>query len=995
MKVLPPCVLKSGVTYSLERVEDEQKEEVAAIRVPLSQVECVSSERAARLVLERAAQPFQSLDDLLRRVELPLDAWDNLARSGALSAFGSRREVSWHLGRLAKLAPKKRSEQLAFDDIELPRDARSAVCRTIHRLGLSNLPSHDRPASTRTQAFLPRKAGRLATLRTVQPPNRNSGSRGGRRHLAPMSAHCQRLLLFDPRRRDGASANSFAAAPFREVRAGSARAGACGRGKTRSAARREARRKNGRLSLDFDRAHLVAGVAFDKRGACSRRGGLTGRIAARRTKTGRLKVAPKTGCRGFVHTLARMQLSFSLANTRHLTPQQLETHLKAAAGILRGKAAGQDYKTYILTLMFFKRLCDQWDYEADAKIRELEVSAGYDFSPEQKQRLRADAAVHRFSIPIGAHWRDVLATSENIGKKLTEAQRAISGANPDLKGVLNVDWNLAAPDGNGTLISNAVLQALLNHFERYDLSSASVPNDILGRAYEYLIKFFADDAGSLAGEFFTPPEVVDVLVRILEPQPGETVYDPTCGSGGLLIHCADFLEESGHSSNQLRYFGQEMNWQTYAIARINLILHGLEGDIRGGKSTLTDPLFLSPDGGSVRPFDLVMANFPFSDDFWFLPEDQRTDDDKKRAKKDKAKFKDSYGRFIYGNPPTSNGDFAFIQHILASAKSGEEWNGRAGVVCPQGVLFRGQAEVNEETGEFDANGEPKFRKRKADDEYLIRRGLLDAGLVEAVIALPLNLFYGAGVPACLLILRRHPPIERDGRVLFLYAARHFRSLSNKNQLRPQDVMRILVHYHAYGDADTSARFAASHSTRVRAQITQGENDELARIGTDYADWETRMVDAEREVAAVRDALSDARRRGASKADINRLEKLSAAKEKLAETPRKKVGERDEKLAETRRRASDERAAIDATVEELRALYADEAELSKHVRVVEREEIIENEYNLNIPRYVDTFEPEVPIDVAAAWRDLQGAETERQKAEECLQTLLAEVGYVVA
>jgi type I restriction enzyme M protein len=298
-----------------------------------------------------------------------------------------------------------------------------------------------------------------------------------------------------------------------------------------------------------------------------------------------------------------------------LTQQQLEAHLWGAAIILRGRTAGQDYKTYILSLMFFKRLSDQWDFEADEKIDQLEKEHGRPFTDAQRQALRARGDLHRFTLPVGCHWSDVLKASENVGEVLTSAMRGVANANKELVGVFTVDWNQPAPDGKGKLIANEIVSALVQHFHQIDLSNASVQPDVLGRAYEYLIKQFADDAGAKAGAFFTPPEVVDLLIRILEPQPGETVYDPTCGSGGMLVHSADFLKENGHNPDQLRYYGQELNWSTYAIARINVILHGLEADIRGGKSTITDPQFLRADG-SVDHFDLVIANFPFSDEFW-------------------------------------------------------------------------------------------------------------------------------------------------------------------------------------------------------------------------------------------------------------------------------------------------------------------------------------------------------------------------------------------
>ncbi|MEO5957696.1 MAG: N-6 DNA methylase, partial [Opitutaceae bacterium] len=358
----------------------------------------------------------------------------------------------------------------------------------------------------------------------------------------------------------------------------------------------------------------------------------------------------------------------------------------------------------------------------------------------------------------------------------------------------------------------------------------NVPGDVLGRAYEYLIKKFADDAGAKAGEFFTPPEVVDTLVRILEPQPGDTIYGPTCGSGGMLVHSADYVREQGHDATSARYFGQEMNWGNAAIGKINSVLHGLEADIKAGASTITDPQHL--DHGQLKKFSLVLANFPFSDEFWWLKPEQQTDDKKKKDKLKKEVFakegyKDAFGRFGRGTPfrapPAGYGDYAFILHILASLTE----TGRAGVVCPQGVLFRGQPEVEEETGEFDDEGNPVIKRRKADDEHLIREALLEGRLIDAVISLPLNVFYGAGVPACLLILSKQRPKKRRDQVLLVYAARHYRELSAQNELRPQDVMRMLVHYHAYGDAAKVPRLVAQHSQRIRDQITRREEAEAA------------------------------------------------------------------------------------------------------------------------------------------------------------------------
>jgi len=666
-----------------------------------------------------------------------------------------------------------------------------------------------------------------------------------------------------------------------------------------------------------------------------------------------------------------------------LTQQQLEAHLWGAANILRGKTAGQDYKTYILTLMFFKRLCDQWDYEADEIIAAKEAERGRPFTEAQRKTLRASSHIHRFNIPPSCHWDIVLAASQNIGEVLTKATKGIAEANKDLVGVFTVDWNQPAPDGQGNLIPNAVVHALVQHFNSINLSNANVQPDVIGRAYEYLIKQFADDAGAKAGEFFTPPEVVDILIRILEPQPDEMVYDPTCGSGGMLVHSADFLIENGHRPDQILYRGQEMNWSTYAIARINMILHGLEADIRGGKSSLTTPQHLTKEGKLVQ-FDIVIANFPFSDEAWWLPEEQRTEEQIKKAKKKLGKegYSDPYKQFTFGKPPASNGDFAFIQHIIASTKD----DGRCGVVCPQGVLFRGQPEIEEETGEFDKDGNPKIRRRKADDEYLIRKGILDAHFIDAVIGLPLNIFYGAGVPACLLILKKNRPKPRRDKVLFIYAARHYRELSAKNQLRPQDIMRILVHYHAYGEATKAAKLVKKHSQRLQEVITRDEREEIDRLMAEYQEFVNKLVNLETEL---RELQKD---KATTKIEQTKLEKAKVAIERAKEKPQKKIAERDERMAEVRKRAEEERQAIIAVGQELLDMYADPVELAKHARVVDMTEIEENECNLNIPRYIDTFEPEEPIDVNQALTELDAAEEARREAEKQLRELLREAGY---
>ena len=679
--------------------------------------------------------------------------------------------------------------------------------------------------------------------------------------------------------------------------------------------------------------------------------------------------------------------------TVRLTLQQLEAHLWGAASILRGKTAGQDYKNYILSLMFYKRLCDQWECEADDAIAELERQQGKSFTDAQKAvfRQRRD---HRYAIPDGSRWGDVKAVSTNIGEDLTRAMHAVADANDELRGVFTVDWNQPAPDGSGRpLIANEVVHALIQHFDEHDLSNHSVPPDVLGRAYEYLIKQFADDAGAKAGEFFTPPEVVDTLVRILEPRPGDSVYDPTAGSGGMLVHAANYLREQGHLATNAHYFAQEMNWGNAAIGKINSVLHGLEAEIRAGYSTITDPQFVRD--GEVRKFSLVLANFPFSDDFWWLKPEQQTDDKAKKARLKKETFgkegyKDPFARFGRGTgfqaPPPGYGDYAFILHIVASLAD----NGRAGIVCPQGVLFRGQPEIEEETGSFDAKGNAKVRRRKADDEHLIRKALLESQLLDAVISLPLNVFYGAGVPACLLILRKQRPVERRNQVLLIYAARHYRELSAQNELRPQDVMRMLVHYHTYGESWKVPGLVAEHSERIHQEVDRREREEVARIEAEFQPHADK-------VALMETALLDARyreRTAVGKSDKAKTASAAARLEKQRDKVAARLVERDERNAEVRRSAKDNRKDVSVVGDELVSLYSDPNELCKHARVVDLEEVEENEFNLNVPRYVDTFEPEPRIDVKDALRALGDAEAEARKSETALISLLQDVGYVV-
>lgn len=310
------------------------------------------------------------------------------------------------------------------------------------------------------------------------------------------------------------------------------------------------------------------------------------------------------------------------------------------------------------------------------------------------------------------------------------------------------------------------------------------------------------------------------------------------------------------------------------------------------------------------------------------------------------------------------------------------------MVCPQGVLFRGQPEVEEETGEFDDDGNPKIKRRKADDEHLIRQALLESRLIDAVISLPLNVFYGAGVPACLIILRKERPAARRDQVLLVYAARHYRELSAKNELRPQDVMRILVHYHVYGDAGKVPALVAQHSQRIRAQISQREQEEVERLEAEYQEQAERLAQLDATLAEAQAALAQQTTKAEKKEAETVLKKLESQRAR----PAAKVAERDERIAEARRRANDDRQEVVKVGEELIALYDTLDELLKHARVVSLDEIAENEFNLNIPRYVDTFEPEPRLEVKEALEALEVGMLAVQQAETNLRQLLKGIGY---
>lgn len=430
-----------------------------------------------------------------------------------------------------------------------------------------------------------------------------------------------------------------------------------------------------------------------------------------------------------------------------LTVEKLERYLWSAADILRGSIDSSDYKGFIFGFLFLKRLSDRFDEEVEA------LSGVKNANPE-------DPDEHDFFVPKRARWSAIQKVATNIGETLDKAAAALEDANPKLEGVLaGIHFNDERKLGD-TKNRDVVLGRLVQHFAQLKLSNANLSEpDMLGRAYEYLIEKFADDAGKKGGEFYTPRMVVRLLVELLQPKEGMRICDPTAGSGGMLVECAHYLERHKQNPRNLSFFGQEKNLGTWAICKMNMLLHGI-ADFRIEKGdTIRDPKLRDENG--LMLFDRVIANPPFSLDEWGREVAEH----------------DPYGRFRFGVPPKTKGDLAFVQHMIATTSR----TGMVGVVMPHGVLFRGAAE-----------GE-------------IRKGILQEDLVEAVVGLPPNLFYGTGIPAAILILTKRKAAGRKKKVLFIDASREFKEGSSQNYLRAEDVTRIVATAHVFSDVDKYAR----------------------------------------------------------------------------------------------------------------------------------------------------------------------------------------------
>jgi len=476
--------------------------------------------------------------------------------------------------------------------------------------------------------------------------------------------------------------------------------------------------------------------------------------------------------------------------------QQLKSALWEAANTLRGSAVDRtDWKGYILPLLFFKRISDVWDEET-AEAAETFGEADPSLYPE----------VHRFTVPDGCHWDDVRTTSANVGAALLKAMQRIEKANPDtLYRVFGTaDW------GNKEKFTDELLKDLIEGFSSIPLGNEAVSTDVLGDAYEYLIGKFADVARrKKAGEFYTPRSVVRMMVEILDPKEGESIYDPACGTGGMLLGAIEHVQRKGGDPRTFfgKVYGQEKNLTTSSIARMNLVLHGIEDFQIAREDTLRNPSFSDASTGGLLTFDCVIANPPFSLKEWGR----------------ELWEADPWSRAKYGVPPESYGDYAFVQHMIASmAATG---NSRMAVVLPQGALTRDGSEAD------------------------IRRQLISEDLLECAIQLAPNLFYGTPLAGCILILRRKKPKDRRGRILLVNASNLFRRSIALNFLELHHAAKIVQWIREFRPVENQVAVVESRSLLNEGSLS------VARFVTPALEHEQSIPLSDAVVALVESACA--------------------------------------------------------------------------------------------------------------------------------------------
>ena len=488
---------------------------------------------------------------------------------------------------------------------------------------------------------------------------------------------------------------------------------------------------------------------------------------------------------------------------------EMKQFLWGAATRLRGQIDATGYKEYIFPLLFFKRISDVYDEQYAGFVCE----GGEEYAGMQAQELV-------IRIPDGAHWNDVRSVTENVGQRLVEAFIAIEQANPgvevDGRVVGGLEGIFGPKDGwtNKAKMPDHIITSLIEDFSRYDLSLASCPADEMGQAYEYLIGKFADDAGNTAQEFYTNRTVVTLMAEILQPQPGESIYDPTCGSGGMLVKCLDYLRAKGLPWQGVKVFGQEINVLTSSIARMNLYLNGVEDFSIVCGDTLERPAFV--EGSQLRKFDVVLANPPYSIKQW-----------------DREAFMhDKWGRNFLGTPPQGRADYAFFQHILASM---DDKTGRCAILFPHGVLFR-------------------------DEEQSMREQLIQKDWLDCVIGLGPNLFFNASMEACVIICRKVKPNNRC-KVLFIDAKAEVTRKNAESYLEPKHITRIVEAYENYSNIEGFSKVIDNKTILtnksligIQYYITSLGNSKKYVFNDEYINWKAFSVEMHKEYSKLENLL---------------------------------------------------------------------------------------------------------------------------------------------
>ncbi|MFH1584481.1 MAG: class I SAM-dependent DNA methyltransferase [Actinomycetota bacterium] len=491
----------------------------------------------------------------------------------------------------------------------------------------------------------------------------------------------------------------------------------------------------------------------------------------------------------------------------NISQKKLESYLWGAANLLRGVIDPSEYKSVIFPLMFFKRISDVYDEEYEKALTESKGDTEYASFPEQ----------HEFQIPKGSHWKAIRQVTKDVGRAIKNAMENVEKANPDkLMGIFgDSNWT------NKDRLNDSALINLIEHFSTINLSIKNVPQDEFGTAYEFLIKKFADDSGHTAAEFYTNRTVVRIMALILDPKPGESIYDPTCGSGGMLLNSALLVKEKGQEYRSLQLYGQEINLITSGIARMNMFIHGFDDFhiVRG--DTLKHPAFVEMD--KLKKFNIVIANPPYSISKW-----------------NQELWKhDPWGRNKYGVPPAGNADYAFFQHCIFSM---DDKNGRCSILYPNGILER-------------------------DAEKKMRTAIIEDDLIECVVGLGKDLFYNSTMESCLVFCRTNKERDKIGKILFIDAKELITRKKTQSFLEPEHIKQILDAYKGYKDVEGFAKVADLEEVRnndynlnlrLYVEDTRYINKKLLEtpLKTYIKDWQESMKELEKSTKEMNTAIKE-------------------------------------------------------------------------------------------------------------------------------------------